>query len=503
MKRIYLLAFVAVLSSFCLYLYTLPPTICWGDTAKLAVLVHEHKFVFTSGGGHGLYTFLGWLFTNIIKYGDLGYNLNIFSAFLSCISLFFFSLIVFELTDSILSSVTAALTLAVSHMFWFVSVITESYSLLALTFTIQLYLTIRWIKRPNPVKIYLLWIIMIIGVLNHMLNFLFVPITMFFIYYLSQDKKKDIFALFFMPVLIVLLLLVFNAGRDALTELKDTIWLHLTRFSYYQKFFIESLLYPAYLAYQFPIGIIIGIYGLGISFKERGKWFFILLSMLLVNVSFAGIYGKSRQLYVLIPSFIVFAIFVGIGLSYIEKKLSRKLLYFTSCLLVFIPVLVYYFTPRILTALQMYPVNQRVITYRNSNSYFLWPSKRGYTGAYKFAKEALSQVKEEGLLLADWTLAMPVEYLQKVKGYRGDVKIFKTEYISYLPPEVIWEKLQGVIDKYLSEKKKVYLADDDSVDFFTSEKKHFSCWHLLNEYYKVTPKNLIYEISAKNKQIIP
>jgi len=77
----------------------------------------------------------------------------------------------------------------------------------------------------------------------------------------------------------------------------------------------------------------------------------------------------------------------------------------------------------VLNRLEVNPLGVRALPGRDTNTFFLWPSKRGYLGARQFAEEVLDTLPPNALLLADWSPLEALEYLQVVEGRRPDVTL--------------------------------------------------------------------------------
>jgi hypothetical protein len=118
---------VAFLLALGVYGYTLAPGVIWGDSASLAVQVHEQEFFFGTAGDHPLFVFLGLAFARLP--GELARNLNLLSAVCAALAVAVVFLVGQALGSSVLSGAVAAAALAFSHAFWLHAVITEVYTL--------------------------------------------------------------------------------------------------------------------------------------------------------------------------------------------------------------------------------------------------------------------------------------------------------------------------------------------------------------------------------------
>jgi hypothetical protein len=66
---------------------------------------------------------------------------------------------------------------------------------------------------------------------------------------------------------------------------------------------------------------------------------------------------------------------------------------------------------------------------RRASTFFLWPPKRGYLGARQFAEDTLDSLPADAMLIADWTIFAPLQYLRDVEGQRRDVLVVQVDPI--------------------------------------------------------------------------
>ena len=135
--------------TFSFYLYSLLPSLAWGDGVKLQseavsgesfviseMTADEFKpdpYIFSKLGvaawDHPLYTVIGHLLVRALPFVDPLWLVNFVSAFFGAASVTLVFLIAHRYTDSLLASIYAALSLAVSHTFWWHSSTPEVYTL--------------------------------------------------------------------------------------------------------------------------------------------------------------------------------------------------------------------------------------------------------------------------------------------------------------------------------------------------------------------------------------
>jgi 4-amino-4-deoxy-L-arabinose transferase-like glycosyltransferase len=498
-------------SSFLLfYAYTLAPTFVWSDPSKLAVFSYNRDY-FPLVGSHAIHCFLGSLvYLFPFSYLEAAYLQNLLCAIYGALALLIIYYTLRRLSFSNLSSVFTVAFLGISHMFWLTSVIFESYALLLLSNAIWIYLLVRWKQqKENFAYLYLLTLAIILGILNHLLILLYAPfIVIFTIWYSKRRFKVAIYWCFL--IFIFSLILIFNHKfiNEFISRIGTAIHLFArpSKFGslteYFKQFFKNLIIYPGYLFYQFPfLGFFLGIYGICSFPRRRDRIFFLLLALLILTILFWTFHAWGKHAFIHTPVYLFFSFFICIGIDKFYK-VYKKMILWLLILNFFITPVIYYFTPRILTA---WGINiRRNFPYRNANIYYLWPSKRGYYGAQRFATEALNRVNQDGILIADFTIAMPMWYLQFLGNYRQDVFVFLPEAMSFqatLPGEILWPRLRRFLDYNISLRGSVYLADKYSIMFDVTHKdgKPITSWDLINKIYKVEWVWPIYKISPIKK----
>lgn len=133
------MAIFLFLISFSTYLYTLYPSVSpFRDAGDLTASV------FTLGiahpPGYPVYVILGKIWTILVPFGNIGYRLNLFSAFTSSLCGIFIFLIVKKRLGSSLLGVISSFILFFSTAFWRQSILAEIYSMNALFAVLLVYL---------------------------------------------------------------------------------------------------------------------------------------------------------------------------------------------------------------------------------------------------------------------------------------------------------------------------------------------------------------------------
>ena len=178
-------AIAVALLSFFLYLQTLAPTVIWGDSAKLATFVYEFELSIRQGH-HPLHTTLGLLFS-YLPFGDYAYRQNLMSAFFGALAVTLVYLILLHWTHSVIAAIGGALSLAVSHVFWLLSVINESYTLFAFLMLLMVWLVIVWDETKSYKFLYLTAIVFGMSISN---NYLMPFLLPGFVYFYFSAKNR-------------------------------------------------------------------------------------------------------------------------------------------------------------------------------------------------------------------------------------------------------------------------------------------------------------------------
>ena len=443
-----LIGVTIVFSSFIFYYLTLAPTVTWGDPAKLSIFSYELVLNHLPGY-HSLHNLIGH-FWGLIPFDDYAYGQNMLSAIFSAMTVGVIFIITFKITQSIWSSLVSAIVLAVSHSFWLFSVINESYSLMFFIITLALLQAIIWRQQNHLRQIFFVIFFISLGVSNHYLSAIFIPA--FIIYFLVVRPRLIRDWSFFCVVVMggllgssLLLFILFHNNKLPFIHTGFTSFVNELVVGQMNSFYIgskkigeEIIRYPAYLFYQFPgFGFFVGIVGLKKSLRQDPKLFFLLIMIFVSVIIFSLGYQYQRQFNLLTPSYVIFAIWIGIGFRQFEDYLfTRKnkiaLLSLALSVLIATPLALYYSIPSILNKFNYVPITIRNIPYRDSLKYFLIPDKSDHYEAFYFGNEVFELADNESVILGDFTTHEVLRYMQKVNGKRPEV-ILSTDYtLSYI-----------------------------------------------------------------------
>lgn len=169
-----------------IYLLTLYPTVGTEDSGEL--IVSAATLDIAHPPGYPLHTLLGKLFTILIPFGNIGWRVNLLSAFFGAATVTLLYLFIKKLTKHDLLAMTASLFFGLSDIFWSQSIRTETYTLNSFFLILILVILLTWYEtKANK---YLLWLAFLYGLslTNHHLMFLAGPPILIFV--LIADWKK-------------------------------------------------------------------------------------------------------------------------------------------------------------------------------------------------------------------------------------------------------------------------------------------------------------------------
>ncbi|MDQ7778546.1 MAG: DUF2723 domain-containing protein [Planctomycetota bacterium] len=480
--------------AFALYVATCAPGVVWGDSAKLATMTSPLKLT-VEAGCHTLRNAVGVVF-NLVPIGDVAYRQNLMSAFFGALACALTFLLARRLTrvatgcraghhttsddttgdeelTSVAAGVCAAAALAVSHIFWHLSVVTESYTLFVSLLAGIWLLLLRWREGGGAVNLRLAGILLGASYMNSVLMIGLTPAIVLFIWLhwrrrhegaVVADASRAVgesprtpqgarsprlapaLAVFFaMIVLGYAPMICLFLGMLRTETFSSLIGLTFD-WRYSGSLFVRQPLtcakecakYAAFLFYQFPIaGFVLGCTGIVVSARRDWRTFVSLVLTFLPIVLFTSTYMEQRRYFIMVGSFWVFALWSGFGAAWALERAARAgrgarramlLATVMTVAVAAIPVALYYNVLRICAWSGVKPgFGARRLVYRDNERFFLVPDKRGDYGAERFAREAFAVVPDGAIIVADFTPGAVLNYFQSVRGVRPDVAVVPLE----------------------------------------------------------------------------
>jgi len=497
-KKLFYGGLAVVLAGGFLYWKTLAPTYLWSDSAKLAIYVHQKFFGF-GWGVHGLHNLIGLLFSKLPF--ELAYTQNLMSAFFAVLGLLFIYFVVLDFAKDILPALVAVFALAVSQNYWHYAVINESYTVDIFFRALCFWLILQFRKKGNFSLLFLFFFFWSLSLGNHNSHLLWLPGYLFLIWH--KDNWRYLQPRYLLLCLLAILLgflplsiavKVFNnlSWLEVIKNFSNTHYISFSSYVNWKRLPFELFRYPFYLAYQFPfLGFFVGILGGYLQKKREPRNFYGLLILFIFTlIPASGYYLKARQFALLLPTYLIFSLWVGVGIEYLIERLPvfrlRNLVILS--IFVFPTIGLYAVMPGLCKSLGVELSFARALPYRDNLRYYLWPPKNKEYGARNYVEDAFQEAEPNSVIIADFNPGMALLYAQRVMGKRPDIVIKEeiVDHILYGEKEPI-TALRRVIDGYLNERS-VYLADTYEPYYFTAE---------LKKYYQIVPGKAVARVVKK------
>ncbi|MCK4648240.1 DUF2723 domain-containing protein [bacterium] len=462
------IAFSLFFISFGIYLKTLCPTITFADSGEL--ITASYFLGIPHPPGSPLYCFLGKLFT-FLPFGSIAYRVNLMSAFFASLTVVFVYLIILKIQvnrstgqlanwqtgkpfTSHIPAIVAAFCFAFSKSFWSYALVAEIYTLKAFFLALLIFILLKWrealltpnseprqpeagppqAETPNSTHyLYLFALIYGLSFSNHITMMIFFPAFLFF---LLITDWRSVFNL----KNVILVLLLFSIGLSCYLylplrslhnpfldwgnpeNLKNFIWVvtgkqyHYRLFSLPLKQFSQQLKgYFINFGREFTwLPILLGIFGLGCLFKRWRLSLFFLLIFLSNSVFNLAQLTFQAPTHFIIPSFLIFSLWIGYGLLLLSRYIRRKA--------------GNYLLPLFLLLL-LAPFQTHYSNVDQSKNY----------SAYDWARNVLELVEEKGIII-DKPI-FPFWYSHYVEGQRPKVTTISPSMFSHPFPWYL-EKVQ-------------------------------------------------------------
>ena len=420
--------FILFFIIFFTYIFTMAPSIYWGDSPELIAVAYTLGIAHPSG--YPLYTLLGKLFT-FIPIGTIAYRLNIMSAFFASLTVIFLYFITFKIIKSRLAALFSSLTLGFSYTFWTQATIAEVYTLHAFFIVVLILIIMKWAETIQRFYLYLFSFVLGLGLTNHLTLILVFPAFILFLFWHIKKlniKHKNLIdkrIIFFMIAFFVMgfslyIYLPLRAAQEPLLNWGNPVSFklfieHISGAGYQQYFRPESALLNLekaflYLLTQFPLTLAFALFGI-IAIWTRDKAIVALTSLIVVfNLAYNIMYTIEDIIVYYIPIYIIFSLFIGVGLWYFLLFFKSNFYLFWHYAFLTVAFLLIIFNPFLL-----------IYTYGvNGSLRFIDRSKFHATDDY--AKFMLAYAKPGSIITGDSdNVFFPLIYYQFVEGKRTDL----------------------------------------------------------------------------------
>lgn len=419
--RDWLWGFAAWGVPFLVYLRTLAPTVYGLDSAELTTGAYTLGIVHAPGSP--AYLLIGHLFT-WLPFGDVGYRLNLMSAGATALTALFLYNILWHLTGQRFIALMSAWFAAFTYYFWISAAAAELYSLNATFVAALIWLALKWRDDGAASRVYLFAFLFGFGLGTHMMLILLAPGFAWLLlnspHRLWRQPRRVLGtavcgALGAAVYLYLPIRYLANPSFDYARyywgvnlATWDGFWWMVTARMFRSLFFAmpldqiprELALYAYRLWSNFSgLGLVIGIIGLVAEFKRRQTLQIGLLLMLAGHLAFYIPYGAADKDTMFLPTFVIWAIWVGLGFDVLRQQISRR-------------VAAHNYLVPALTALLA--AGTLVLNFNYVDLSHDWRTRQ-------WGESILSSVEPNAYYFGTWADVPILEYLQFVEGQRRDV----------------------------------------------------------------------------------
>ncbi len=338
-----LVASAIFLISISLYLNTVAPTVLTFDSATLQTRAYVLGIGYPTG--YPTYIMLGKLFT-YLPFGDVAYRVNLSSAFYGALAAAAIYLTALRTVPGEKDVFThgaaslAALVFATGLTFWDQAIKAEVYTLNVLLVTLTVYALLVW--RDTRRDGYLLAAAFLVGfsMTNHMTSGLLIPAGMLFVLLVDRMKLKSLgftakgFGMFVLG-LSPYLYLPIRASMDPPANYADPsdlqgFWFILSGGHFKGQMFAFGLdrlperfeFYFGELVRQFPSALlVVVVLGAGVLLRRDLPLAALLGALMAGYLIFALGYGISDIAPYFVPTYLVLALLLAVGLGSLVKWL--------------------------------------------------------------------------------------------------------------------------------------------------------------------------------------
>ncbi|MCA9951413.1 MAG: DUF2723 domain-containing protein [Anaerolineales bacterium] len=430
---------------FLLYWLTAAPTIYNLDSAEFTTAVATNGLIRATG--YPLYLLLGKLWLWLPLGTDMGYRLNLLSAFCGAMTILLGERILRRLGVSSWARLAALGLLATAPFFWALSLIAEVYTLHTALMAGVILALMRWAAAPTAWRFALSVFLMALSLGNHAATVLLIPGCIWFV--LTQHPRKVLqphmlligMGALLLGTAVFLLLPLRYASQPTFNYagLYDSFgvfhpinlqtwsgfWQLISGQTFAGQMFGYHLtdLGPQVVTYVsqlwrafFAIGIGPGIVGMVVLWRRDWRLNGLLSLMFLANAIFYINYRVVDKETMFLPTYLIFAIWVGIGCQWLLNEVMpnpKKTETLASVKLnTFVPLCI-----MLIVALPV-GANWRQVDLSDD-----WSTRQQ-------SELILQQAEPNALIFGWWETVPAIQYLQLVEGQRPDITVINRFLIS-------------------------------------------------------------------------
>lgn len=441
---------IALAAAVLLYGLTVAPGALWQDNglAQVRVVQHDLRGDLGLALSHPLYYVLAIGF-QCLPWQESAFKTNLVAAAFGAITVANVFLLLRLLTQRRWAAVVGAGSLAVAHTFWQHCALAEVYTVSTALLVAELLCLAQHARTSATRWLVLLCLANGLGVSNHLLAVLNLPVWGTLLLVLVVRGKVTaggltLCVLAWLGGAALYIALVAGesfGGRPLGAVLHSALFgeayaRNVLNMQLGPRLLVRSILY---LGLNFPTPAAL-LALLGAAFLRRFRPRYVALSLaalLAIHLVWAVRYDVPDQYTFFIPAVVLISILIGIGADcFLQRRRGvwPRLLFATALL----PPLVYAPLPWLARSAGLTLGVRRALPYRDTYTYFLWPWKTGYQGARRFATEVEQVLPEGSVLLADDTSARPIHYRMLTGQWRKQIAVWPPPPSERAAPGVLW-----------------------------------------------------------------
>jgi hypothetical protein len=413
------------------YVLTLAPGVLGGDSGELQYIPYILGVAHPTG--YPLYTLLGWLWAHGVMVGDVAYRMNLLSAVLGASTAAVLYLIVHHLASRHVPALLAAVLFAFSPTFWMQAIVAEVYTLNTVFVVVVIYLLLRWeAARPSARGLLLAAFVYGLSLTHHRVIIIFLPALAFFVWLTDRKVFTNARLLLTIAALGLSPLVLYLYAPLRIWQLyppifHDQILDNLLGTSFGVEFEWPTVGFVGQffvlLARQYSWAIALGAWGLVASFvtlprserDELPRRYRPCATMLLVagfcNALFGLFYRAFDVEVFLLPFYLVFAIWAGLGWQTLDKVIRARIGSVVAVVLL----------PPALAWSLWNGYNQLAVDRIDIRVRDIPPLSRSIA---QTADEMFGYpYEQDSTILVDWGMAYALQYRQAAEGVRPDLEI--------------------------------------------------------------------------------
>lgn len=437
--------------SLLVYLRTLAPDVVDADGGEFQFAAWNFSIVHPTG--YPLFLLLGGLFQHLVPFGNPAFRLNLFTAIAAAFAVGVLFLLVAETTHQRGAAAVSAVAFGLTRVFWYDAGAAEVYALTALFLALLMLIAFRWRAKP-AVAVFALWCLVFgLSLTHHRMALLWMlPFVVFFsiaawqvhtggdgvVHAVRSDLDASHFSrlvpLFALCVAAPLLLYIYIPLRAPVSPYGvlalspgRSIILYDSSMSGFVSYVLGRVFQseigwdatslarlfavPQLLIDQFGIaGILAGAAGFAAMVWNRDWTRLVLLAGLgAITLLFASLYHIGDIQHYYIPAFLVWAIWIGVGLGAMIRVAGSIRLFTASVAPLGVVVI----------GALLIPGYQYIFNYSAAD-------RSGENPRAQWTRILSADIPENAVLLSnDRDDMMPLWYMQYVEGgYRGLLGLF-------------------------------------------------------------------------------